>query len=91
MMIGFIINSSIALFFQMKGTFKINLPHVLIGYETEAEKSRKKSPKFSHIQSHQTHLEMEFFIQPSLPRLCPNMVCKNFSTSKTNIKYMLYI
>lgn len=60
--------------FQMRGFIKINLPHVLLGYETEAEKYRTKSPKISNVQSHQTYLEMEISLQPNVPKLFPNMV-----------------
>lgn len=60
----------------MKGFFKIKLPYILMGYETEAEKYRTKSPKLANIQSHQTYLEMELVIQPNIPKLVPNMVCR---------------
>lgn len=46
-----------------------------MGYETEAEKYRTKSPKVGNAQSQQTYIEMELALEPNIPRLFPNMVC----------------
>lgn len=62
------------LLLQIKGFFKLKIPHILIGYETEAEKLRNKSPKIGNVQSHQTYLEMKLLVQPNIPKLFPNMV-----------------
>ncbi|VEN53011.1 unnamed protein product [Callosobruchus maculatus] len=57
----------------MQGLFKVRLPHILLGYKTEEEKFKTKSPKTTNIQSHQAYLQLEISISPDIPKLSPNM------------------
>ncbi|KAG5899846.1 hypothetical protein JTB14_012317 [Gonioctena quinquepunctata] len=59
---------------SMNGYFRVKLPHILVGYETEEEKQKTKSPKVNSLQScHHTYLQMEISVQPQIPKLNPNM------------------
>ncbi|CAG9860595.1 unnamed protein product [Phyllotreta striolata] len=53
----------------MSGLFQIKVPYLLTDYETLIEKH--KSPNTP--QSVYTYLEMEIFVEPSVPKLSPNM------------------
>ncbi|CAH1965561.1 unnamed protein product [Acanthoscelides obtectus] len=57
----------------MQGLFKVRLPHILLGYQTEEEKFKTKSPKTSNTQSHQAYLQLDISISPAVPKLSPNM------------------
>nr|CAI5845471.1 unnamed protein product [Callosobruchus analis] len=57
----------------LEGLFKVRLPYILLGYKTEEEKFKTKSPKTTNIQSHQAYLQLEISISPDIPKLSPNM------------------
>ncbi|KAJ8935130.1 hypothetical protein NQ318_015785 [Aromia moschata] len=62
---------------SMEGSFKIKLPEILLGYETEVDKQKTKSPKHHSYPLH-TFLQMELKIEPNIPKLTPNMQLLRF-------------